>query len=674
MYQTVPFLKLVTLALLITVLAIAGGQSEASAAQLTLSWTDNANNEDGFRIERKTGASGTYATIASIAANTLSYVDGNLPAATTFCYRLNAYNAIGPSGYSNEQCGTTPSPTYLLTVNKAGAGSGTVTATGINCGSDCSETVNSGTQLVLTATAATGSTFAGWSGTGCSGTVTVTGNMSCTATFNLSTFTLTVAKAGTGSGTVTATGINCGSDCSETVNGGTQLALTATAAAGSTFVGWSGTGCSGTVTVTGNMSCTATFNSGTFTLTIAKSGTGSGTVTATGINCGSDCSETVNGGTQVALTATAASGSTFAGWSGTGCSGSVTVTGNMTCTATFDLRTYTLTVAKKGTGSGTVTGTGIDCGSDCSEVIVRGTQVALTAMPEAGSSFAGWTGTACTSGKVTVTSNVTCTATFYSLALVEKIGLYRPSTGEWFLDLNGNSVWDGCAADVCVENFDAGAALPVVGEWDGTGLTELGLYFPASRQWYLDKNANETWEGCDVDTCTGPFGIKGDMPVAGKWTASGYDRQGVFRPSTGYWYLDKNSDRKLGNCSADTCAYLSVYLNGDLPVVGDWNGNGVTKLGLFRPSTGQWFLDKNGNRAWNDCSTDRCINSFGEPGDLPVAGDWSGSGASQIGVFRPSTGEWFLDFNGNGVWDGCAVDICVAAFGTSEDIPLVGKW
>ena len=70
-----------------------------------------------------------------------------------------------------------------------GTGSGTVTSTpaGIDCGTDCSESYDYGTEVTLSAVAATGSTFAGWSGANCSGTgscvVTMDAAKSVTATF-----------------------------------------------------------------------------------------------------------------------------------------------------------------------------------------------------------------------------------------------------------------------------------------------------------------------------------------------------------------------------------------------------------------------------------------------------------------------------------------------------------
>ncbi len=91
-----------------------------------------------------------------------------------------------------------------------------------------------------------------------------------------------------------------------------------------------------------------------YTLTINKGGTGTGTVTSSpaGVNCGSDCSETHDAGTVVTLTASPNTNSIFAGWSGA-CSGTgactVTMNATKTVTATFNLKTYTIT-ASAGTG------------------------------------------------------------------------------------------------------------------------------------------------------------------------------------------------------------------------------------------------------------------------------------------------------------------------------------
>jgi hypothetical protein len=200
------------------------------------------------------------------------------------------------------------------------------------------------------------------------------------------------------------------------------------------------------------------------------------------------------------------------------------------------------------------------------------------------------------------------------------------------------------------------------------------VFLPDTAEWQLDQNANETWDGCNVDSCLGPFGRVTDLPVTGKWSAKGYDRVGLFRPDNGRWYLDIGGNGKWNTCDWDRCAYLNVYQAGDLPVTGDWDGNGTTRVGLFRPATGEWFLDYNANHSWDGCSKDRCLTAFGTAADLPVSGDWNATGISKIGVFRPSTGEWFLDLNGNGQWDGCAIDRCVANFGQEGDFPVVGKW
>ena len=139
-----------------------------------------------------------------------------------------------------------------LTVDKAGAGSGTITSNpaGIDCGSSCSHAFEHGTVVTLTATAGIGATFTGWSGA-CSGTGTCTLTMSedraATATFALLPFALSVDKTGSGAGTISSSpaGIDCGPTCAYNFLYGTEVTLTAAPAAGSSFTGWA-SGCSGT--------------------------------------------------------------------------------------------------------------------------------------------------------------------------------------------------------------------------------------------------------------------------------------------------------------------------------------------------------------------------------------------------------------------------------------------
>jgi len=339
--------------------------------------------------------------------------------------------------------------TNNLTVTDMGTGTGTVTSTpaGISCPSSCLAPFSDNSSVTLTATAAAGSTFAGFSANcvpanpqtnppTCVVPI-VTSDVTVTATFNTgSSETLTVTKAGTGTGTVTSNpaGISCGATCSASFTSGQVVVLTAAAASGSTFAGWSGAGCTGMGTCSVTMSAaegvTATFNTTTsnFTLTVTKAGTGAGTVRSTpaGINCGATCSASFASGTPITLTATASDGSTFTGWGAGPCEGTgtctFTITAGTTVVANFAQSTnnFTLSVNEAGTGTGTVTSSpaGINCPTTCSASFTSGQVVTLTATAASGSTFAGWSGVAGCPGTgtctVTVSAAVTVTATFNS--------------------------------------------------------------------------------------------------------------------------------------------------------------------------------------------------------------------------------------------------------------------
>ncbi len=82
--------------------------ASSSSSQINLTWMDIAGNEEGFKVERCTGAGCTgFSQIAALGANVTTYADKGLVGSTTYTYRVRAYNSGGDSGYSNAAAATT---------------------------------------------------------------------------------------------------------------------------------------------------------------------------------------------------------------------------------------------------------------------------------------------------------------------------------------------------------------------------------------------------------------------------------------------------------------------------------------------------------------------------------------------------------------------------------------
>jgi uncharacterized protein (TIGR03437 family) len=323
--------------------------------------------------------------------------------------------------------------TVWVTVN--GTGAGTITSTSpqenpsrIQCPAGrCKEVFPAPSNVTLTANAAAGSTFGGWGGACAQSGVALTCALALappdgtilgvTATFNTGN-TLAVQVNGQGSVTSQPAGISCPSACSAGFPANTPVQLTATAAAAWTFQSWggdaNGTGNPVTVTMTDSKHVIATFNQPSavnYTLTVNNTTQrgGGGAITGTNINCGTTCSANYPEGTQVILTATPNSVSLFGGWSGdcavTGPVCTLTMDSNQTATAVFTRPE--LTITKSGTGTGTVSASdgSINCGATCSAIYSANANVTLTAAPNTGSAFTGWSGAGTGTGSLALSMN-----------------------------------------------------------------------------------------------------------------------------------------------------------------------------------------------------------------------------------------------------------------------------
>jgi len=120
--------------------------------------------------------------------------------------------------------------------------------------------------------------------------------------------------------------------------------------------------------------------------------------------------------------------------------------------------------------------------------------------------------------------------------------------------------------------------------------------------------------------------------------------------------------------AGDELTVLDVSLDSNRDVMVDFR---VVRTGRI---SGVVWMDLNGNGRFDNCTVDRCLGPFGKGTDYPVAADWTGDDTTKIGTFDPASGIWQLDSNGNGIFDGCVIDRCAGPFGTTGDLPIVGRW
>lgn len=99
----------------------------ATSSSLGLTWADQSDNESGFKVERSTSAGTGFVQVATVGANATSYVSSGLSAATTYFFRVRAYNSAGDSAYTNTASGTTQAMPVLVPVAPSGLTTGGAT-------------------------------------------------------------------------------------------------------------------------------------------------------------------------------------------------------------------------------------------------------------------------------------------------------------------------------------------------------------------------------------------------------------------------------------------------------------------------------------------------------------------------------------------------------------------
>ncbi|MGI8788248.1 MAG: FG-GAP-like repeat-containing protein [Pyrinomonadaceae bacterium] len=156
------------------------------------------------------------------------------------------------------------------------------------------------------------------------------------------------------------------------------------------------------------------------------------------------------------------------------------------------------------------------------------------------------------------------------------------------------------------------------------------------------------------------WGLTGDIPVGGDYdgetlTSLSLFRKStelaVFRPSNGTWYIF--------NRLTNTSSAIQWGQSGDKPVPADYDYDGITDVAVYRPSTGTWWIRRSSDGTYFSVH-------FGAASDIPLTGDFDGDGKADFVVYRPSSGVWYELLTTEG--------FRAVQFGLPTDIPVPGDY
>ncbi|GEM_PF-1824380 len=176
--------------------------------------------------------------------------------------------------------------------------------------------------------------------------------------------------------------------------------------------------------------------------------------------------------------------------------------------------------------------------------------------------------------------------------------------------------------------------------------------------WTAANNATPTYNSSTQVCTVSQTGTSLGLFVLAKATAQAFDYEGdwrtdisIYRPSLGQWWINKSSD-------SNTNAFQFGDV-GDKPVPADYDGDGNTDVAVFRPSTGFWYVLRSSNGTFFGAP-------FGNSTDKPAPADFDGDGLADFTIFRPSETTWYINKTTGGVQ--------ITQFGASGDIPTVADY